>query len=202
MVACVESVLLPPYRVWIAKLVYFTCLRRQAKQKVRPTMKELAVREAGRVTLQASDIAAEPETSAHGLERAALRLKVIELGIHIIDAKPERVCTLHPGQVRRSDELVITKLKWVSRIIVADIGPPSVDLEGGNAPLQEIRAVGAGNLQHLQPEVRNDIKTLGAQVLARVSKVCVQNNRGTERVGAANSEDINRARSCSQLPAI
>src|SRR5215813_757211 len=108
----------------------------------------------------------------------------------------------HPGNVCGSDKLVIAEEEWVPSIIVADIGPTTVDLERGDAALQKVGAVSPGNLQHFQAEVPNDIKALSAQVLACVAEVCVQNNRGTEGVGAADSDDINRARGCSQLPPV
>src|SRR6476469_6088 len=107
---------------------------------------------------------------------------MVELRIHIINAEAERVCALYPGKVRRPDELVIAEKKRVPGVIVADIGPPTVDFERGDAALQEVRAICAGNSQHIQPEVRNDIKALRAQVLARVTNVPVQDHAGAERV--------------------
>ena len=109
---------------------------------------------------------------------------------------------LQPREVRCSDILIIAEQEWVSGVVVADVGPATIDLERWNATLESIWPIGAGNLQNVQTEVRTDIEAFRAQSCRVIADVCVQHDIRSERVSAAETEEINQARSRTQLPAI
>src|SRR5215510_2622457 len=114
-------------------------------------MKLLALGDARRVTLLARRIAAEAERAAHRLEGSALRLEVVELRVQVVETEAERVSAFQPREVRGGHVLIVAEQERVPSIIVADVGPPTVDLEGGNAALKPVGAVSAGDFQDVQP---------------------------------------------------
>src|SRR5262245_61011138 len=165
-------------------------------------MKLLALGDARRVTLLARRIAAEDERAAHRLEGSALRLEVVELRVQIVEAEAERVRAFQPREVRRADVLIIAEQERVPGVVIADVGPPAVDLERGDAALKPVGSVGSGDFQDVQSEVRNDIEAFRTDPLARVANVCVQDEPGTEGVGPADAYNLNSTWGRPQLPAV
>src|SRR5262249_29714192 len=120
----------------------------------------------------------------------------------IIEAEAERMRAFQPREVRRADVLIIAEQKRVPSVVVADVGPPAVDLERGNAALKPVGAVRARDFQDVQPEVRFNVEAFRADPLARVANVCVQDEPGAERVGPADAYNLNPAGGRPQLPAV
>src|SRR5262249_60991976 len=116
-------------RVRVADVVHLSRGGRHSKQEVRPAMKLLALGDAARAALLASRVAAKDEGAAHGLECRALRLEVVELRVQIVQAEAERMSGLQPREVRRRHVLIIPEQERIAGVVVADIGPPTVDLE-------------------------------------------------------------------------
>src|ERR1051325_3167783 len=104
---------------------------------------------------------------------------MVELRVQIIGAKPERVSSLEPGEVRRGDILVIAEQERIAGVVVTDVGPTAVDLKRRHTALKVIRTIRAGDAQHVEAEVRNYIEAFRAESLSRIAGVCVQNKRGT-----------------------
>ena len=109
---------------------------------------------------------------------------------------------LQPREVRCGDELIVAEQERVPGVVVADVGPPAVDLERGNAALKPIRAVDAGYSQDVQPEVRLDVEAFRADPLAGVADVYVQKELRIEDVSPSGANDLNPARGSPKLPAV
>src|SRR5260370_9436670 len=84
--------------------------------------------------LKSRRVPAEAESAAHGLKSSALRLEVIDLRVHIVEAEAERVSAFEPGKVRCTNVLIIAEQKRVPSVVVADIGPPGPTLERVDPP--------------------------------------------------------------------
>src|SRR5262249_42784991 len=171
-------------------------------QEVRPAMKLRTLVLAGFKTLFFRRIAAEDERAAHRLEGSALRLEVVELRVQIIEAEAERVSALQPREVRRADILIVAELERIPGVVVADIGPPTLDLERRNSALKPVGAIRARNFQHVQPDVRFDFEASRPDPLARIAYVCVQDEVRGKRVGPAEAYNLNPTGGRPQLTAV
>src|SRR5437868_12018673 len=99
------------------------------------------------------------------------------------------MCAGQPGQVSSPDPLVIAEEERISSVVVADVGPAAIDLERWDATLKTIWSIRAGDLQNIETEVRDDIKTFGAQSLTRIAKVSIEHNVRVECVSTTDAEN-------------
>ena len=107
MVSRVDSVRLHVNRIWIAQLIDLAGGTWQTEQEIRPAVESAIGR--SRIALTARGGAIESEGAPHRLECAALRLKVVELLILVIDAKAKIMRAFQPAQVARDEILIVSE---------------------------------------------------------------------------------------------
>jgi len=101
---------------WVKDLVGFAGLIWQAQQKV-----SHRVEVGGSGAWQRCDVAVEKEASTSSLERAALGLEMVKLGVVPLDSAAETMLSSIPAQVCSRHILVIAELEWVSGVRVPEI---------------------------------------------------------------------------------
>src|SRR5262249_15674550 len=101
MVARIQSILLPPHRVRIAKLIRFTCATRQSEQESCPGIECICRRDCGAGSWLSANVGGcigsiarlQCRSSAVKLEGAALRLKCCALWLKMVDLRFQEVTT-------------------------------------------------------------------------------------------------------------
>ena len=77
----------------------------------------------------------------------------------------------------------------------------SLELERGPAALEEARAVGARNAQHVAADVRAEARLLRVRHLLGKSKVCVHEERRAENIGAHHGGPVDVAVTLTRVAA-
>src|SRR5580704_15352754 len=115
-------------------------------------------------------------------------------------AKAHRVVALYPTEVGGGEVLVVAEDERIG-----DVGIPkrtiAADREERIAALKQLRSVGPGNSQNVGAVVLVDIGILASDALPGIADVAIHQNRGRNRIGAADGGVLNRAGSVPRLPA-
>ncbi len=102
-----------------------------------------------------------------------------------IAAETDVVFSLDPVQVHHV--LILRIVAVVRHEVVVDAdGIEAVEVHLREAALKLARAVRSGDAQYVQADVFADVRLLGGRSLPCKAEVCVQDEVGRERVGAAN----------------
>src|SRR5262249_28048216 len=122
----VQRVGLHSQSVWIPELVYLARGVWQPQQKIGPRVESNVSR--SRTVLKPCRVAIEYERASNRLESPALRLKVIQLLVLVVESKTHRVRASQPRDVGSGYVLIVPEQKRIPGVWVSKIRPRAAEL--------------------------------------------------------------------------
>src|SRR5205823_1327945 len=130
-----------------------------------------------------------------------LRLKMVDVVLAVLKAETQRVRSLQPAHIAAGDVLVVAKQERVGDVRVPDIGK-RIEGEAGVSGLQRVAAVGAGNLQNVEPIVLVQVDVLSGQTEPGIAEDAVEQDVRGHGIRRADTRALNQAGGASRLTAV
>ena len=204
MITSIDSIGCKVDGVRSSELIYFTGLVWQPKQKIYPTIKSgiesrLGSGRGGQ-SLLTSRVSIKNKGPANGLEGSALRLKMIDPLLQIIQAKSHTMRTLCPGKIYSLSKLLVVEIKWISGIRISHVRP-ACDLECTLTSLKTVRPVRSRNVHSVGTKLIVKIK-LCTEILKCLTINPVDQKVRVKCIVAAGCKHIHLSGGSSQLATI